>query len=276
MDTLPREGLSTLALRAGLNMLAVAFHNTGQTERWIGAVQEIERFAEKTRQPHFEMLAQTYRAVRLLNAGLLEEAVAVDAEATARAMAMGLPGYAQSISGPMSRGLYYLGKTDELANSGVDSMRILGLALRQDAEGVRALAGTMPKEPARRGAKLSIQRALIAIRDEDMARLLVDENSTTTNLMDLFRLRAESAIILGQTQRARRGYEAAVEHYERTQERPELALTRLGLAELLLDHYPEEHEAAIEHLDFAIAELRDMKMQPALERALGRRGLLKA
>jgi hypothetical protein len=31
-----------------------------------------------------------------------------------------------------------------------------------------------------------------------------------------------------------------------------------------------------EHLDFAIAEFRDMKMQPALERALGRRGLLKA
>jgi hypothetical protein len=36
------------------------------------------------------------------------------------------------------------------------------------------------------------------------------------------------------------------------------------------------HDAAIEHLDFAIAEFRDMKMQPALERALGRRGLLKA
>ena len=30
------------------------------------------------------------------------------------------------------------------------------------------------------------------------------------------------------------------------------------------------------HLDFAIAEFQDMKTQPALERALGRRGLLKA
>jgi hypothetical protein len=34
--------------------------------------------------------------------------------------------------------------------------------------------------------------------------------------------------------------------------------------------------SAIEHLSLAIAEFRDMKMQPALERALGRRGLLKA
>ena len=58
--------------------------------------------------------------------------------------------------------------------------------------------------------------------------------------------------------------------------RPGTALTRLSLAELLLDRYPEERHAALEHLDFAIAEFREMKMQPALERALGRRGLLKA
>jgi hypothetical protein len=51
---------------------------------------------------------------------------------------------------------------------------------------------------------------------------------------------------------------------------------RLLLAELLLNHYRDEHDAAIEHLDFAIAELRDMKIQPALERALRHRGLLKA
>jgi len=31
---------------------------------------------------------------------------------------------------------------------------------------------------------------------------------------------------------------------------------------------PDEPGVAIEHLDFAIAELRHMKMQPALERAL--------
>ncbi len=54
------------------------------------------------------------------------------------------------------------------------------------------------------------------------------------------------------------------------------ALIRLDLAELLLAHYPDERDAAIEHLDFAIAEFREMKMQPSLERALRHRGLLKA
>ena len=49
--------------------------------------------------------------------------------------------------------------------------------------------------------------------------------------------------------------------------RPELALTRLQLAELLLEHYPEEKPTAVEHLEFAIKEFREMKMQPSLERA---------
>ena len=57
---------------------------------------------------------------------------------------------------------------------------------------------------------------------------------------------------------------------------PRLALTRLELAELLLDHYPHDRAEALEHLDFAIGELRDMKMQPAPERALSRREILEA
>jgi hypothetical protein len=57
--------------------------------------------------------------------------------------------------------------------------------------------------------------------------------------------------------------------------RPEIALTRLELAELLLDHYPDEKIEALEHLDFAIRELREMKMQPSLERALKQREILK-
>ena len=62
----------------------------------------------------------------------------------------------------------------------------------------------------------------------------------------------------------------------RAEIRPEIALTRLQLAELLLEHYPEEKAEALEHLGFAIDELREMKMQPSLERALKQRETLKA
>jgi uncharacterized protein (DUF924 family) len=56
----------------------------------------------------------------------------------------------------------------------------------------------------------------------------------------------------------------------------ELALTRLQLTELLLEHYPAEKKEALEHLDFAIKEFRKMKMQPSLERALRHKDILKA
>jgi hypothetical protein len=58
--------------------------------------------------------------------------------------------------------------------------------------------------------------------------------------------------------------------------RPELALSRLELAELLLKHFPQERSEAITHLDFVIPEFRDMKMQPSLERALRHKEILKA
>src|SRR3972149_96164 len=49
-----------------------------------------------------------------------------------------------------------------------------------------------------------------------------------------------------------------------------------GMAELLLEGNEDEEAEGQRHLDFAISELREMKMQPWLERALKHKGLLKA
>ena len=82
--------------------------------------------------------------------------------------------------------------------------------------------------------------------------------------------------LLGNLEGARAHYQAALDVLAKIRFRPEIALTRLQLAELLLEHYPEERAEAMEHLDFAIGEFRDMKMQPSLERALSHRDILKA
>ena len=58
--------------------------------------------------------------------------------------------------------------------------------------------------------------------------------------------------------------------------RPEIALTRLQLAELLPENCPDERPEALEHLDFVIGEFREMKMQPPLERALRHKKTLRA
>jgi tetratricopeptide (TPR) repeat protein len=84
------------------------------------------------------------------------------------------------------------------------------------------------------------------------------------------------AALLGEAEKARNYDRQALELCNKIGFRPEIALTRLQLAELLLEHYPDERDVAIEHLDFAIREFQEMKMQPSLERALKHRGLLKA
>jgi ATP/maltotriose-dependent transcriptional regulator MalT len=87
-------------------------------------------------------------------------------------------------------------------------------------------------------------------------------------ITSLDRLRGAAAALLGKIDEARQYYQKAIEICVEIRHRPELALSRLQLAELLLEHYPEEKKEALEHLDFAIREFREMKMQPSLERAL--------
>jgi tetratricopeptide (TPR) repeat protein len=85
-----------------------------------------------------------------------------------------------------------------------------------------------------------------------------------------------AAALLGRHDEAREHYQEGIRACTEIRFRPELALSRLQLAELLLDHYPAEKNDALEHLDFAIKEFREMKMQPSLERALRRKEILKA
>ena len=85
-----------------------------------------------------------------------------------------------------------------------------------------------------------------------------------------------AAAMLERYDEAKKHYEQAIKVCAEMNFRPELALSRLQLAELLLDHYPDEKAEAIKHLDFSIKEFREMKMQPSLERALRRKDILKA
>jgi hypothetical protein len=85
------------------------------------------------------------------------------------------------------------------------------------------------------------------------------------------RLLGDAAAILAENASARQHYEQARDDATRMRIRPEWALATLGLAEIL-----EPGEDAQTYLDQAIAELQAMKMQPALERALARKELLKA
>jgi DNA-binding NarL/FixJ family response regulator len=74
--------------------------------------------------------------------------------------------------------------------------------------------------------------------------------------------------LLGERAQAQAYYEQALDECAKIGFRPEIALTHLQLAELLLGEGEGVRDEALAHLDFAIAELRAMGMRPALERAV--------
>ena len=123
----------------------------------------------------------------------------------------------------------------------------------------------------------------VLMEDRESASLLALGLASTANLSSIdivltcpARLLGAAALLLGDPEQARAHYHQGLEACAKIGFRPEIALTRLQLAELLLEHYPDERSEAMEHLDFAISEFRDMKMQPSLERALRHREILKA
>jgi tetratricopeptide (TPR) repeat protein len=129
----------------------------------------------------------------------------------------------------------------------------------------------------------NLLEAAILGSDAETARVLcrrlavmADSASDSTRPLSCARLLGGGAALLGEADKARAYYQQAIDVCSKVHFRPELALSQMELAELLLAHYLEERAAAIEHLDFAIAEFREMKMQPALERALRHKEVLKA
>jgi hypothetical protein len=76
-----------------------------------------------------------------------------------------------------------------------------------------------------------------------------------------------AATLLNRFDEARNYYSIAVELAKKMRFRPELALSRFQLAELLLQHYANEKQEAISHLDFCIREFAEMKMEPSLKKA---------
>jgi DNA-binding CsgD family transcriptional regulator len=76
----------------------------------------------------------------------------------------------------------------------------------------------------------------------------------------------DGAALLGDLAGARAYYSQALEAAGKIRFRPELALTHLGMAEILF--VDGDYSAAQQHFNLALPELLDMHMQPALERAL--------
>jgi class 3 adenylate cyclase len=73
---------------------------------------------------------------------------------------------------------------------------------------------------------------------------------------------------MGDAEAARKHLDTALRLAEKMHDRLDVARTRLQLAQLLFEYFPDEKAEAAEHLTFVTQEFQAMKMQPALEDAM--------
>ena len=200
----------------------------------------------------------------------------------------------RSVHDAWARALVYQGDGEKALGRFEDSGRVtqavraMILAHLGRAEEARAIFGrfagiTLDGDESGIGNIAELLEAAILIGDRDMAAALArrlaplaSQPLVGNRMVSCARLLGGAARLLGEREQARAHYRRAIEICRQIRFRPEIALTRLELAELLLEHYPDLRAEALEHLDFAIGEFREMKMQPALEQALRHKGLLGA
>jgi hypothetical protein len=252
------------------------------------SIAELALLAERSQDAGLIVSTTGHRVIQLMLDGNLEEALDLASqslsewhESRVNAISLALPGV--QVAAYMGRqlepkhALEPYGYVIELGHATIDLQARVPLQASDQTADFQLesiylqFMGAFLRFYIQQGDTSAIRTILAASSD-----LPSDGFTVSLCILSIGRVFGEAAAFVGDYDQARKQYEVALVSCRRLPHRPEAAVTALQLAELLLDHYPEEHAAAIGHLDFAIAELRDMKMQPALERALGRRGLLKA
>jgi tetratricopeptide (TPR) repeat protein len=293
------EMLNRSPERARLGILGQVYFMLSGTFLVMGRVAEAEAaqrrlldLAERVRAPHLAVLALAVQAPHLTARGHLSEVM--DLAARMRELAVEQNQVEQAdqwLGGSFGLAMAYLGAYDtmpETARAGPIALREFFLAEPQAAHAAinEALVRFRSSEVADLPGLIVGAIALVSINTEHQGGCRLVQNYYTGHGIRtnggiygpqcIARILGDCARILGEPEIGRQNYEEAFEVCDAMGLRPEKALAALGLAEVLLEHFPDERDAAIEHLDFAISEFRDMKMQPALERALRHRGLLKA
>ena len=285
---------STLGL-AG-HVFLVHGHRERAEETW-GELREV---AERSQQANLQIVLLSLSARLALMDGRLEDALNMSLQVTDRGEELGLSGFAGSyVHGSEARARLHLGQADQYLQQGLaetDTLLSAGALflahLGGDGEAADILEqvviarpgiGTSGDEAPVDWWDASLLQAAVLTKHHVAAELLLNRLAgSSIRTSGLFyptcigRHLGAAAALLGRPEESRSHYLEALEVATDMRFRPEIALTRLQLAELLLERCPEDKSEALEHLDFTINEFREMKMQPSLERALKHKEVLGA
>jgi DNA-binding CsgD family transcriptional regulator len=286
----PPDGLALALINASLVLL-------GWGDRAAAEVlwQEYAPLVEQSRFPVTRLYPITVDFLRATLDGRLETAVEASERLIARAVALGNLGRARDWAAVwnlwpllhLGRGeaalaaqaaIGYLPPEGDATVPWSAAPSILCLAaLGRTAEARGALARLPWDDDELVGTwhLLAALEAAVRVQDREAAAVLASRlanlaalASTGMSLTCVARHLGAAADLLGNHTGARAYTTQALAVAGVVQNRPELALSRLQLAELLAEGTLNERSEAQEHADHCIAELREMKMQPTLTRAL--------
>jgi hypothetical protein len=299
-----RHGVNFLLLGWILWIMVHTFLQFGQRRRAEDIMAEMRTMAERSGQPNLLILSMVNDAIMAIWDGRLEEAAEIRRLILARAEELGILEFAAVWAAWVLPARVYLGNAGRALESTLQGSKNVSRNVANDmlilfclahlgryAEVAEMLEQLVIARPGIGSAKdetvayfdIAALQAAVLAGHRQAAELLLRRlagSSLITSGMWLTtctgRHLGAAAAFLGRPDEARKYYQEAIRVCTEMRFRPELVLTRLQLAELLLEHYPKERAEALEHLDFVIDEFRDMKMQPSLERALRHKEILKA
>jgi DNA-binding CsgD family transcriptional regulator len=282
----PHSRMRAAHLALGLSAAGRLFLGAGDRDGADRAWDELDHLAAQSHESTARLLALPINAVRALMDGDLETAalhVEVDSKFVESIGLQRTTPYNRFVG---IRALYYLGRANDSLLTEFPGERRTWVAFRAI---VRALLGRCDEALALRARFAGIERpddatslvlltflleVSIHCRDTPTAEALLNRMAPLAHRLDgaslvsCGRLLGNAALLLGRPVQAREAYEQALAVCEKVRFRPELALVRLDLAELILSSYPSEHARAVDHLRIATAEFEAMHMRPSLERAV--------
>jgi tetratricopeptide (TPR) repeat protein/archaellum biogenesis ATPase FlaH len=294
-----RTGATMLTLGTALVFAAFTLLESGQRQICEKLMDECREIAERSGQANLWFLTMVDACILATLDGRLEEVDDIGRKMRARGEELDLAGYSALMEWVATRiARYYLGKTDEISQL----IEKLGLFTQwsipadlsrpeEKAKVVTLLEKLVMARPdfgtPNDGVPISVDfsflnMAVMVGHHQAVEKLVKRLGNLRLCTMGLYSVQSPSLIMgngaafLGRYDDARQYYRKGLELAAMIGYRPDIALLHLQFAELLLEHYPDEKKEALEHLDFAIKEFREMKMQPSLERALRHKDILKA
>ena len=288
-----RTGVRRFVASPALSLLGHAFLSIGQRRRAEEAFGELRLLAARAGDFRLGLASAAMDAILAVIDGRLAEATQTVEHMLARGEEVGAPGSAsQYASLAAIRSSIYVGTFVQQSTRTSDAAACLQLVYAGKKE---AASEELEKRVVKRPSMATLEdetrfsvdtvylEASVLLGHRRAAELLLNRLSgsglCTTGIFFptcIARHLGAAAALLGRYDEARQHYREAINVCTEMGFRPELALTRLEFAELLLEQYPHEKKDALEHLDFATREFREMKMRPSLERALAHEGDLKS